>query len=193
MTGAERERLTDLEHELRGPVAALALLAERMRREPGARRHARAVEVQLARLRTALEDLQAERRGVSPVASAAPVELGALAEGAAAAVGADVRGDWEPQVVADRGRLAQALGNLLANAHEHGEGPIELRGRRVSGAVRVEVRNRPAEQPDHGDPDRGRGLRIAGAAVAAAGGRLELAEDEDRVVAVLELPVDDAA
>ena len=61
-----------------------------------------------------------------------------------AAPGARCRFDWRAgptQVVADRGRLAQALGNLLANAAEHGSGPLEVRGRRVPGAVRVEVRN----------------------------------------------------
>ena len=97
-----------------------------------------------------------------------------------------------PPVVADRARLAQALGNLLANADEHGEGPIELRGRRVPDAVRVEVRNRvgrEAQPRRRRKPERGRGLRIARGAAASGGGRLDYRLDEDGVIAALELPI----
>ena len=121
---------------------------------------------------------------------------GALAGWRAAldAAGRPARFDWRAgptQVVADRGRLAQALGNLLANAAEHGSGPLEVRGRRVPGAVRIEVRNGTGSPETGANSGRGRGLRIASRAAASAGGRLELAEEGDEVVAALELPVDE--
>jgi signal transduction histidine kinase len=57
-------------------------------------------------------------------------------------------------VRADRGRLAQALGNLVANAVEHGSGPVELRGGRTGENVRVEVRDGSAAAPRRGVGDR---------------------------------------
>jgi signal transduction histidine kinase len=188
-----RELVADVEHELRGPVAALALICERMRRRPASDAYVAMVESQLARLRVALDDLTAARRGRRGGARPGAQELKPLALAAAGGVSREVRAEWDagvPRVVADRARLAQALGNLLANADEHGDGPVELRGRRVPGAVRIEVRNRASERrrPEKG---RGRGLRIARSAAAAGGGRLEFRSEEDRVVAALELPVEE--
>ena len=205
------EAVARAEHELRGPATVLFLACERLRREPAGRRHAGAIELQLARLRAGLADLAAARRGRRAPVRPEPVELNRFARAAMEgwgpslrAAGRDARIDWRAgraRVVADRGRLAQALGNLLANAAEHGEGPIELRGRRVSGGIRVEVRNAArAERPtgrdggNAGSPrslgadDRGRGLDIASRAAASAGGRLDVDREEDEVVAALELP-----
>jgi signal transduction histidine kinase len=188
------ELVADAEHELRGPTAALALVCERMRRRPGSDAYVAMVESQLARLRIALDDLALARQGRRSAARVVePQELQPLALAAAGGVRSAVDAEWDagvPRVVADRGRLAQALGNLLANADEHGDGPVELRGRRVPGAVRIEVRNRASERrrPEKG---RGRGLRIARSAAAAGGGRLEFRSEEDRVVAALELPVEE--
>jgi signal transduction histidine kinase len=42
-------------------------------------------------------------------------------------------------VRADPVRLAQACGNLVANAVEHGASPVRVRGRVLAGRVRVEV------------------------------------------------------
>lgn len=187
------ELAADAEHELRGPTAALALVCERMRRRPGSDAYVAMVEAQLVRLRVALDDLAAARHGRRKAGLAEPEELQPLAVAAAGGVGSAVDAEWDagvPPVMADRGRLAQALGNLLANADEHGEGPVELRGRRVPGAVRIEVRNRAGERraPAKG---RGRGLRIARSAAAAGGARLEFRSEGDRVVAALELPVEE--
>ncbi|MBA2419651.1 MAG: sensor histidine kinase [Thermoleophilaceae bacterium] len=87
-----------------------------------------------------------------------------------------------------RGRAAQALGNLLANAAEHGSGEVELNGRRSERGVRVEVRSagRPADGPRA--PGRGQGLSIARDAVEDAGGRLELTAEGDETVVSLDLP-----
>ena len=54
----------------------------------------------------------------------------------ARARGRDLRLDWRPADAAVRGdrlRLAQACGNLLANAIEHGQGPVRVRGRAAIG------------------------------------------------------------
>ena len=197
---ARLEAVARAEHELRGPVTVLCLACERMRREPAARRHAQALELELARLRAGLADLAAARHGRVASGPREPVELNRIARSALAGwspslreAGRDVHVDWtagSARVVVDRGRLAQALGNLVANAAEHGSGPLELRGRRVNGAVRVEVRNAAAAEGRWApDGERGRGLDIAARAAASAGGRLDFVAEGDRVVAALELPI----
>ncbi len=57
------EAVARAEHELRGPATVLLLACERMRRDPSARRHVWALEVELERMRRALEALTAARRG----------------------------------------------------------------------------------------------------------------------------------
>ncbi len=88
----------------------------------------------------------------------------------------------------DRGALAKVLGNLIANAAEHGEGEIRVRGRTTHGGVRIEIRNgnRPAGAAR--EPGRGRGLRIAERAARELGGRVLVDRGEAETVAVLELP-----
>jgi signal transduction histidine kinase len=169
------ELVARAEHELRGPVSVVSLAAERMNREPAARRYGHALDAELERLRAGLADLAAAREGRRRPGLPTRNELEPLVRSGAEAwraAGRSVRLDWRAPgatVRADRGRLAQALGNLMANAAEHGEGPVDLRAERRGGAVRVEVRNR------------GRGLQIASDAARDAGGSLQ-------VVAALELP-----
>ena len=143
------ELVARAEHELRGPAAALSLACETIRREPAARRHAAVLEAQLDRLRAGLADLEAARRGRRPaVADGLPVEIAETARAATRPwrdwIG-DGRFEWEggpAPAVLDRGRLAQALGNMVANAAEHGAGDVVVRGRTTASAVRIEVRNR---------------------------------------------------
>jgi signal transduction histidine kinase len=201
------ERVARAEHELRGPAAVLLLACERMRREPAARRHARVLEVELERLRAGLAELTAARTGRPRRAEPAAVDLASFSAGAAAGwraplreAGRDVRVDWRAgrmPLVADRGRLAGVLANLVANAAEHGDGPVELRGHRVAGGVRVEVRNSVPARARTGlggeHPAGGRGLAIARDAAAELGGRLSLEAADGTVTAALELPLGDAA
>ena len=76
----------------------------------------------------------------------------------------------------DRRRFAKALGNVLANAAEHGSGDIRVTGRPHNGGVRLEVRNR------------GRGLAIASEAAEELGGSLSFEIVDDTAVATLDLP-----
>jgi signal transduction histidine kinase len=93
-------------------------------------------------------------------------------------------------VRADGGRLAQALGNVLSNAVEHGSGPIEITAVRSGPrAVRVEVRNDNASRMGHRRTGRGRGLGIASRAVREAGGTLTFEQSRDSTTAALELPL----
>jgi signal transduction histidine kinase len=189
------ELVARAEHELRGPATALALACERMRREPRAAHHVAVFRAQLDRLEAGLADLQRARGGARRVTGAEPVELRSAARAALA--------PWElePSVVAfgwlggpaparlDRGALAKALGNLIANAAEHGEGEIRVRGRTTRDGVRIEIRNanRPSV-PGRGGADRGRGLRIAERAARELGGRVLVDRGQAETVAVLELP-----
>jgi signal transduction histidine kinase len=192
-------------HELRGPAGALTLSVAALRREPGGIRRALVLEAQLDRMRAGLDDLEAARSGTRAVARPAVVSLERVVRGAAAgwapvahSSGRRLRFRWEgaPAAVrADRGRLAQALGNLVANAVEHGSGPVELRGRRAGARVRVEVRDggaagaAAARTGVAGRDARGRGLAIAALAVEEAGGTLVLEQGVDGTTAAIELPV----
>jgi signal transduction histidine kinase len=182
------DRVACAEHELRGAVTALALIGARA----GGEREATAV--QLDRLCAGLADLRAARGGERPAGGRASVDLARFAEAALAPwspLGAPRRRAPGPRVIADRGRLAQALGNLVANAAEHGTGGAELRTRRMPSGVRLEVRNRrgPERAPE---PGRGRGMAIAERAARELGGRLDVRVDGEEVVAALDLPAEQA-
>lgn len=185
--------VAEAEHELRGPVSALSLAVESLGRRPELTRRAEALDAHLDRLRLGLADLAAARSGRRAPPRRAEVPLESLTRAAAGAwqpaarrCGGDVEVDWRAGKVAvhaDRARLAQAIGNVLANAVEHGEGRVQLRAERLGGRVRVAVSDEGAvarggaREPSSGDPpaarDRGRGLRITAAALRHASGSLE--------------------
>jgi two-component system, OmpR family, sensor histidine kinase MtrB len=189
------ELVADAEHELRGPLAALALATEAARRRSG---HvaAAALEGQLERAGSGLDALAAARRGRRPYVRAARQELGGLVERAAEAwrtAGADVRLDWragDAAALVDSARLSQVLGNLLANGIEHGGGVVAVRGIRTQDGVRIELRNRDRTlRRAASRSGRGRGLRIAERAVREAGGALTFASDDDGTAVAIELPL----
>jgi signal transduction histidine kinase len=201
------ELVAEAAHELRGPVAAFAFAVASLRRETGGQRPALRFEAELERMRVGLADLDAARAGRRAPTQPDVVALDQLVDRAAAGwqgpiAGADrrVSVSWhagQVQVRADRGRLAQALGNLIANAAEHGSGSIEVHAvRKGAHAVRVEVRDmgpvsRAERRRDARQSDRGRGLRIAERAVREAGGTLTLDSGRRGTVAAIELPVAD--
>lgn len=161
----------DAEHELRGSAAAIGLAAERLSRTGSTVAFSSLVRLQLDRMAAGLEDLAAARTLRRPRRAAT---LG------------------EPEMEA--GRLAQVLGNLIANATEHGVGSIDVSTSRPAGAVRIEIRNRnrPRELDDASTAraaGRGRGLAIADRAARELGGRLTVESCEEETRAELELPV----
>src|SRR3954468_5948417 len=169
------ELVARAEHELRGPLTAFGLAIDAARGTAAGRRLALVLDAELARARAGLADLAAARSGRRPTPVASAVVVDALLRSSAAAWGARVNGGAGSAVVrADRTRLASALGNVLSNAAEHGDGEGSVEARLVRDRVRIEVTT-----PVRG---RGRGLGIAADAVASSGGQL--------VTAVLDLPVE---
>ncbi len=195
------ELVASAEHELRGPAAALTLALEATR----AGLQTDLVASQLDRVRLGLADLEAARSGRRAAAEPSSVSLervvGRAAAGwrtAAGRAGGRLELDWAAagpvQVRADPRRLSQALGNVLANAVEHGRGSVMVRGSRFPRRVRVEVADEgPGFSAAPTGPDRrsgrGRGLRIAAQAIEEAGGSLSVSSGETGAVVALELPV----
>jgi signal transduction histidine kinase len=210
--GHDRRRVLVAEaaHELRGPLfaARLGLHALESAGEPVAGRAA-AVELELRRAGLALEDLQAAPRGRRTGERLEVLDAGALVTGVATgwstiarSHGARLRIERAggPALVrADRLRLAQALGNLVANAAEHGGGEVLVRVGAERGRVRIEVADDgpglPAPVADlvaarrgrHGP--RGHGLAIAQRIAERHGGRLLTAPAVRGARLVLDLPL----
>ena len=175
------ELVARAEHELRGAATALALACDALRRDPAASGHAAVIDAQLDRLRAGLEDLGAARSGLDEGAGPAFVETVDLPGLARAASEPWTGGgfEWEgPPLTTelDRRRFAKALGNVLANAAEHGSGDIRVTGRAHNGGVRLQVTNR------------GKGLVIASEAAEELGGSLSFEIVDDTAVATLDLP-----
>ena len=172
------EQIARAEHELRGAAAAVSLACEALRRDPAAREHAAVIEAQLDRLRGGLGELEAARIGRPAPPELEAVEIESLVR-AAAEPWRNAAFEWDGAPITarlDRRRFAQALGNVLANAAEHGAGDIRVTGRAHDGGVRLQVRNR------------GRGLKIASRAAEELGGRLDFEIVDDTAVATLNLP-----
>lgn len=216
-------------HELRGPLSAIALGLELGSRAgslaPG---RLRAIELELGRATLALDDLAAVREasrtpsaasGTSSVLRNEDVDVVELLAGsveawrpAAAAAGVQLRLDRPHHAVivgGERLRLAQATGNLIANAIEHGGGVVEVSIRSEGRRVRIEVvdggpglpvpiaqltrpRRRGSRSRRRGLGQRGHGLAVASAVAAAHGGRLAAAPSERGARMVLELPLAEA-
>jgi signal transduction histidine kinase len=208
-----RELVARACHELRGPLAAAHLALHAAATGPAAARggaaaRLAAIELELKRAGRALDDLAAARSGgrapdrdeivdvpellahqASTWEAVAPV-FGCRLSLAAPDGAALVRGD--------RVRLSQAVGNLLANALEHGAGTVELRSRAVGDRVRIEVSDegsglpapvaRLAARPRAGRGRRGRGLAIASEIVARHGGRILAAPSPRGARVAIELP-----
>jgi two-component sensor histidine kinase len=174
-----RRRLSlvaDAEHELRGAAAAIGLAADRVARTGATLGFSSLVRMQLDRMAAGLEDLASAR---DPRRSTRAAALG----------DADL----------DAGRLAQVLGNLIANATEHGVGSVDVSTSRPAGVVRIEIRNRNRNRPrELADASaaraegRGRGLAIAERAARELGGTLSVVSAGGETRAELELPAPEA-
>jgi signal transduction histidine kinase len=202
-------------HELRGPLTAVRLGVELAARKGElAAGRLRAIDLELARAALVLDDLSTGGRGSGAAPAREQVDVEQLlvdsveAWRASAAVrNVTLELDWcgeRVYVGGERLRLAQATGNLIANAIEHGGGVVAVHGR-VSGEnlVRIEVVDdgpglpapvaELARRPHAGRGRRGRGLAIALGVAQAHGGRLAAAPSERGARLVLELPVSGGA
>jgi signal transduction histidine kinase len=204
-----RELVARACHELRGPLTAAHLALQSGARHgdaPPAR--LAAIDRELDRAAVALDDLAAARHGRRAPDRQEPVDVGDLLahqastwrmvggvfgcrlEVAEPRSGAMVRGD--------RVRLAQAVGNLVANALEHGDGRVQVLARAHGDRVRIEVADEgpglPApvgdltRRPRAGRGRRGRGLAIAADIADRHGGRLVAAPTARGARVALELP-----
>jgi len=200
-------------HELRGPLTAARLAVQlAAHASPGAtpRGILRSIDTELGRAGLALADLSAAQRGARAgdrleTFELAPllVEAAAARHGEAWAKGVRLRLEPPPEGVllrGDRLRLAQACGQLLANAIEHGGGEVLLRARASRHTVRVEVLDDGpglpapvAELVRRPRGLRGQGLAHAEDVAARYGGRLAAAPSERGARLVLELPTAPAA
>lgn len=222
LLAARLERVARAAHDLRAPLTAARLALHAAGRDRGWVALA-PVDHELARAAIALDDLESARRGLAPRLRAQPVEAHALL--------GDVLASWAPLawptgrglrierdeeaggapradlasrplvVLGDRARLAQALGNLVGNALEHGTGTVVLRARAGShrpDRVRFEVEDAGPGLPASvralarrrwaGRGGRGRGLSIAAEVADRHGGAVH----DERIAGgcrlVLELP-----
>jgi signal transduction histidine kinase len=185
VTRALRERAVRVAHEVRGPLTAAHLAVH------GAARRGEIAPVLVAAL--GLELRRAARALEDPAAACpADIDLHALLtcqlrtwRDVAAAHGATLSlepGPGTALVHADALRLAQATGNVVANAIEHGGGAITIRTVRIGERIRVEVADggpglpasvaELARRPRAGHGTRGRGLAITRTVLAHCGGRI---------------------
>jgi signal transduction histidine kinase len=187
------------QHEVRGPLAVARLALGDLERTA----RVEAIDLELRRAALALDDLAGascgRRREVVDlgrlIADLAPAWR-ALAEQHGGKVVVDPA---RARVSGDALRLAQACGNLVANAVEHGGGLVHVRVLPAGRHVRVEVAD---DGPGLPAPvtalvaaargrrsHRGHGLAIAAAIARRHGGRLTTAPSERGARVVLELPV----
>jgi signal transduction histidine kinase len=210
MLGSRMEAVARACHELRGPLTAARLgLSFGSRCGELSADRLRAIDTELGRATLALQDLADLRQGGPRMRELERVELLALqsdcvraADGLADQFGAGIAQAWDGPPVSvwgDRLRLAQALGNLIANAIEHGGGGVEVSGVVGESVVRITVSDGgpglPApivqltRQARRGRGTHGRGLAIAAAIVETHGGRIVTAPAQQGARVVLELPL----
>ena len=197
-------------HELRGALSAMGLALARMEtasEREGWSRSFESVRAQRERALLATADLEAVRGGArEPEAEPRSlVDLELLVRRCVRAW-AEAHGRWRvvldwragrPVVWGQAGRLGQALDNLIANALEHGAGPVTVVGRLAGGAVTVAVLDRgeglrhslSRAGPTSWRAHRGHGLVIVRRAIDDNGGRMLLVREGRGTGVQISLPL----
>jgi heavy metal sensor kinase len=215
----ERRFVSDASHELRTPLAALRAeleLALRRERSPEElEAAARSAAEETERLSQLAEDLLVLARsegGSLPVRRERLAAAKLLADvreryarrAAVARRPLEIRAEDHLELLADRLRAEQALGNLVENALRHGRGRILLHARHREGRTELHVEDEgPGFAPaflehafdpfSRGDPARstagaGLGLAIVDVIARAHGGRARAANLDGGADVWLELP-----
>ncbi len=208
--GTQREAVVRACHELRGPLTAARLgleLGTTGRTLSPAQ--LRAIESELGRATLALDDLAQVRERRRSRTEVGTVDLGALLadsveawRASARAAGVALRFEERHPAAVVRGerlRLAQAAGNLIANAIEHGGHEVRVELSVTDEMARVGICDDGPGLPDtipalarrarRGRGARGRGLAIAAGIAAVHGGRLRAVPAERGAHLALELPL----
>ncbi|MQA76259.1 MAG: hypothetical protein GEU88_18330 [Solirubrobacterales bacterium] len=214
--GRRRERLNRALHELRRPLQALILEPAPPVATP------RPAGTQLELALDALAGLDREINGGVAPPGRRIVEGRVLIEGARARwraqaelAGRPIAVAWgasRSRVACDPAAIARALDNLIANALEHGSGPIALEGHSRAGRLRLVVidggeagagervastmsliraRRLRVARAGRRDRRRGHGLLTVAAIAAEHGGRFAACRHRAGASAVLELPLAD--
>jgi signal transduction histidine kinase len=207
--GSRMEAVARACHELRGPLTAARLgLSFGERSGELSPERLRAIDTELGRATLALQDLADVGHGGPRLREVERIDLCELmvksvhaAYGLADELDVIMSSQWDGPAVTiwgDRLRLAQALGNLIANAIEHGGGHVHVRGA-VGDVVAIEVTDDGAglsapvaeliRRPRRGRGARGRGLAIASAIAEAHGGRVATSPSGRGATVALELPL----
>ena len=191
----ERVLVGDVSHQLRSRITALQLRLDELTThpDPDARREALAAIEQTERLSAVLDELREAARAAR-AAGAEPLdlraELDAVADewrGTLTAAGRSLRLRVPEGMLArvTAARVREAVGALVDNAIQHGDGPVTISARAGENALLIEVSDSGPGVPQDLVPhvfDRGvsaqsstgLGLALARALVEADGGRLEL-------------------
>ncbi|MFE0699217.1 ATP-binding protein [Streptomyces sp. NPDC058872] len=185
---SEQRFTADVAHELRTPLTGLSAAAELLPEG----RPSELVQDRVRAMRGLTEDLLEISRldARTEAVDLAVHRLGPLAERVVRASGTDteVRVVRDAEVETDRRRVERVLGNLVANAHEHGAPPVVVT---VDGPV-VTVRDHGPGYPayllesgpqrfrtESGGKGHGLGLTIAVGQAEAVGGELAFAPGPD--------------
>jgi heavy metal sensor kinase len=219
----ERRFVSDASHELRTPLASLRTELELALRRPRPHRELqaalRSAAEETERLSRLAEDLLVLARADGAGLPVNPEPVGAAqllaevgerfgAQAAEAGRAIDLQVEDRLELVVDRLRAQQALGNLVDNALRHGRGRIRLVARRADGRAELHVQDEgpgfPPEFLDHAferfsraDPARqgpgaGLGLAIVGVIAHAHGGSAHAANRDGGADVWVALPADTA-